>query len=208
MLVPNPTSQRHTTTALLHDVLDAHPEESIPLEALLTPLRARAFGVLLLILAIPNFIPIPIGIGAIMGVLVALLGLQMLCGMERPFIPVRWRHKMLPRRRVQQFLTRSEPLTRWLERWCKPRLAAISGRPWSLVSGLALMTLGTLLALPIPFTNYLFGVVLLTFAFALIERDGATLVALWVVSAVLLAISIAFSNVLVDTMQQVVHHFM
>lgn len=127
--------------------------------------------------------------------------------MEHPFIPERWRHKMLPRRRVQQFLKRSERVTAWLERWCKPRLAAISHRPWSLVSGLALVTLGTLLALPIPFTNYLFGIVLLTFAFALIEHDGVTLVVLWVVTAILLGISIAFSNALLDTMQQVLHYF-
>jgi hypothetical protein len=74
--------------------------------------------------------------------------------------------------------------------------------PWSLLSGLALVILGVLLALPIPFTNYLFGVVLLAFSFALLERDGALLLAMWMIAAVLLALSFLFSHALVDLMHQ------
>lgn len=42
-----------------------------------------------------------------------------------------------------------------------------------------LILLGLMLALPLPFTNYFFGALLLAFAFALIERDGAVLIAAW-----------------------------
>ena len=40
------------------------------------------------------------------------------------------------------------------------------------VTGLLLVMLGLLLALPIPFTNYVFGVLMLLFVFSLLERDG------------------------------------
>jgi hypothetical protein len=39
--------------------------------------------------------------------------------------------------------------------------------------------LGPLVALPIPFTSYLSGAMLLAFAFALMERDGALLLLVW-----------------------------
>jgi hypothetical protein len=47
-------------------------------------------------------------------------------------------------------------------------------------SGLHLILLGFLLSLPIPFTNYPFGFILLCYAIALIERDGRLLITGWV----------------------------
>ncbi|HET7300846.1 MAG TPA: exopolysaccharide biosynthesis protein, partial [Oleiagrimonas sp.] len=160
------------------------------------------FGVMLLVFAIPNFIPVPIGIGGVMGVLTVLLGLQMLFGLEHPLVPAWLRRKSMHRTRVERFLEHTSPITGWLERWCRPRLESLTRRPWSLLSGLALVILGVLLALPIPFTNYLFGVILLAFSFALLERDGALLLVMWATAAVLLVLSFLFSHVLFDLMHQ------
>ena len=66
------------TTDLLRTALDTHPGDQIALGEFLDPLGERAFGFLLLALALPNFIPVPTGIGGVMGVLVVLVGLQML----------------------------------------------------------------------------------------------------------------------------------
>ncbi|HET7268441.1 MAG TPA: exopolysaccharide biosynthesis protein [Oleiagrimonas sp.] len=198
-----PDEQRRTTVALLRDAITSNHSDDITLKVLLEPLRSSAFGVVLLVLAIPNFIPLPIGIGGIMGVLVIALGMQMLCGMEHPLIPARLRRKTMHRTRVLRFLERTRGITRRLERWCKPRMTVMVQRPWSLVSGLALVILGLLLSLPIPFTNYVFGVLLLAFAFALIERDGALLLVMWVLSGVLLILALVFSSVVIDSIQQV-----
>lgn len=198
-----PHEHRRATTAVLREAIDAHKGDDITLDTLLEPLRSRAFGVLLLVLAIPNFIPVPIGIGGIMGVLTIVLGLEMLCGLGHPLVPARLRRKTMRRERVNNFLARSAKVMRWLESWCKPRLVAVTRRPWSRLSGLALVILGFLLSLPIPFTNYPFGVILLAFAFALIERDGVLVIVLWLLAAVLLVLSLAFSNILVEQIQQV-----
>ena len=45
-----------------------------------------------------------------------------------------------------------------------------------------LICLGLLLALPLPMTNFVFAGTLLLFALALMERDGALMLALWTVS--------------------------
>lgn len=210
-MTPAPDEPRRTTVALLRHAIENHHSDDIALEVLLEPLRSSAFGVVLLALAIPNFIPVPIGIGGIMGVLVIALGAQMLCGLEHPLIPARLRRKTMRRARVLGFLDKTRGVTRRLERWCKPRMTVMVQRPWSSLSGLALIILGFLLSLPIPFTNYLFGVLLLAFAFALIERDGVLIAVMWVLSIVLLVLSLVFSTILLDSIQQmwqqVAHYF-
>ncbi|WP_053096178.1 exopolysaccharide biosynthesis protein [Frateuria defendens] len=184
------------TTEILTDALTAQDGERIALGTLMAPLQRRAFGFLLLLLAIPNFIPVPLGVGGVMGVLVVALGLQMLAGLERPWLPGWLARRMLPRAALLRFLARIAPFTRWLERLCQPRLERLTVRPLTIASGLVMVLLGLLLALPIPFTNYLFGGLLLAFAFALIERDGALLLGVWAITLTCVALSATFSHAL------------
>lgn len=197
-----PAPNHRTTTALLHAVLDRHEGERITLAALMLPLQRRAFGFLLLLLAIPNFIPVPFGIGGVMGVLVIALGLQMLVGLERPWLPGWLARKTLSRSALRQFLARIAPATRWLERLCRPRLAGLTVWPLTIASGLVMVLLGLLLSLPLPFTNYLFGAVLLAFAFALIEHDGALLLLVWLATLASVTLSASFSHALVTLFQR------
>ncbi|MCE5231724.1 MAG: exopolysaccharide biosynthesis protein [Mizugakiibacter sp.] len=185
------------TTELLVETVAAHPEDTIGFDALLEPLRARAFGFLLLLLAIPNFIPVPIGIGGVMGALVAFAGVQMLVGLERPWLPAWLLRKRFARTSVLRFLERIAPVMRRIERICQPRLEALTQRPATLFSGLLLVLLGMLLALPIPFTNYLFGSLLLAFGIVLTERDGALLLGIWAASiALIVSAALLSGNIL------------
>ncbi|TWG89095.1 putative ABC-type transport system, permease components [Luteimonas sp. J16] len=71
----------------------------------------------------------------------------------------------------------------------KPRLVAvIDHRMAAMFTGLLLVLLGILLALPIPFTNYPFGALLLVYALALLERDGALMLACWAVGIVVIVV--------------------
>jgi hypothetical protein len=184
------------TVALLRAALMSTPGERITVAQLLEPLRRRAFGFLLLLLAVPNFIPVPLGIGGIMGVLVAALGLEMLIGLEGPWIPAFLGRRTISRDGLLGFLDRSEPVTRRLEKLCKPRLQGLTRRPFTFLSGAIMILIGILLGLPIPFTNYVFGGMLIAFAFALVERDGALLIAVWTTTAVMVIASATFSRAL------------
>ena len=61
---------------------------------------------------------------------------------------------------------------------------------------IAVLFIGILLALPIPFTNYVFGGMLIAFAFALVERDGALLLVVWMTTIVIVIASATFSRAL------------
>ncbi|MGA7437719.1 MAG: exopolysaccharide biosynthesis protein [Luteibacter sp.] len=184
------------TAALLRAAAMSTPGERITVEQLLEPLKRRAFGFLLLLLAIPNFIPVPLGIGGVMGVLVVALGLEVLLGLEHPWIPGFLKRRTMSREGLLRFLDRISPITRRLEKVCKPRIQALTRRPFTFVSGAIMVLIGILLALPIPFTNYLFGGMLIAFAFALVERDGVLLLAIWATTIAMVVLSATFSHAL------------
>jgi hypothetical protein len=77
-----------------------------------------------------------------------------------------------------KWLTRIEKLT-------KPRWDGMFTHPAAhAFTGLLLVVLGVLLCLPIPLTNYPFGLILLAYSFAMIERDGKLMLLAWILGLV------------------------
>jgi hypothetical protein len=168
----------------LRAMLDAwtagDPSETLRLRDLLEGLGRRAFGMLLFVATLPAFIPIPIG-GAISGPLVVLIGVQLLAGRREPWLPRAIAGRGPHRHSLARFDRLVAPWLARLERLVRPRLPQLlHHRAAAMLTGLLLVLLGALLSLPIPFTNYLFGALLLLFALALLERDGALMAVAWV----------------------------
>lgn len=155
------------------------PDELLPLHGLLSGLGRRAFGMLLFVATLPAFIPIPVG-GAVSGPLVILIGLQLLVGRRRPWLPRFIAARGPHRGALLRFHRLIVPWLARLERLVRPRLGLLlQQRAAMMLTGLLLVLLGFLLSLPIPLTNYLFGGLLLLFAFAMLERDGALMLVAW-----------------------------
>lgn len=170
-------------------VLDAFaagdPETQLRLGDLLSGLRQTAFGMLLFVSVLPAFLPIPGLAGAVSGPLVVLVGAQLMLGLRKPWLPAALARRGPYRRTLAAFRDVMAPWLARLERVLKPRLPALLDHPLaSAFSGLLLVLLGLLLALPIPFTNYVFGVLLLLFVFALLERDGVMMLVAWVAGTI------------------------
>lgn len=173
------------TRALLDGFAVGHPEDVLKLGDVFAGLGKRSFGMLLFISSLPAFIPIPGVGGAISGPLVVMIGMQLLVGLRRPWLPRFVARRGPHRRAMASFRDRIAPWLARLERAVRPRAAALlDHRIASAMTGLLLILLGLLLALPIPFTNYLFGGLLLLFAFALLERDGLLMALAWVAGSV------------------------
>ncbi|HET9047802.1 MAG TPA: exopolysaccharide biosynthesis protein [Chiayiivirga sp.] len=192
----NPSENTHLSTSALLKVLVNHGEgETIAMVAVLNRFRRRAFGVLLMLVLLPAFIPLPTGAGVVSGPLVSLLGLQMLLGRRMPWLPRRALRYRIKRSTLERFAHRLERVLRPLERACKPRLVAfMRHRPTLSFTGLLLIALGILLALPIPLTNYPFGILLMLFAVAIIERDGGLQIVAWLLGCGAIVASALLSN--------------
>ena len=183
-----------STRALLDDLADGGPDP-LDLGGLLDRFRARAYGVFLLVSVLPAFVPLPVGAGAVSGPLVSLIGLQLLAQMEHPWVPGFLARRPLSREGIGRFRNRVSGLLRRLEKLSRPRNEVLidhpAARTWT---GLMLVLLGALLALPLPATNYPFGLILLAFAIALIERDGRLIALAWIAGLVELAVVGVFSG--------------
>lgn len=168
------------TRAILDALAQGNPDDTLTLDDLVSGLGRRAFGMLLFASVLPAFIPIPIG-GAISGPLTMLIGVQLLLTMREPWLPGFLAKRGPHRQALQRFDQRIAPMLRRLERLVRPRLTwMLDARLASVVTGLLLLCLGLLLSLPIPLTNYLFGMLMLIFALALLERDGVLMLVAWI----------------------------
>lgn len=177
------------TRALLDNFANGDAAEHLQLGELFAGLGKRSFGMLLFVSTLPAFIPIPGLAGALSGPLVVLVGLQLLLGLRKPWLP-RFVARRGPRRAsMARFRDRLAPWLTRLERLVRPRLAVVlDHRLANLMTGTQLVLLGVLLLLPLPFTNILFGVLLLPFALALLERDGRLMIVAWMAGGVAIAI--------------------
>lgn len=203
---PSPGKRKHRareagTRAILDDLLDGDHEQTLDFNALLAGLGRRAFGMLLFVAALPAFIPIPIG-GALSGPLVVLIAAQLLVGLRRPWLPRFIARRGPKRQALARFERIVDPWLRRLERVVRPRLALILDRRLATAfTGVLLLLLGVLLSLPIPLTNYLFGGIVLLFALALLERDGALMLAAWGIGIAALTTTGALSGGLLAALQ-------
>lgn len=176
------------TRALLDGFAEGDPGEVLKLRDVFHGLGDRSFGMLLFIATLPAFIPIPIG-GAVSGPLVLLIGAQLLIGRREPWLPNFIGKRGPHRAAMARFRNRIGPWLTRLERVVRPRAPRLlDHRAADLFTGLLLVLLGALLSLPIPFTNYLFGGLLLLFALALLERDGWLMAVAWGLGVVAVAV--------------------
>lgn len=194
----------HTTTvALLDGFANGDPDDVLRLGDLLKDFGPAAFGMLLFLGVLPAFIPVPGVGGAIGGPLVILVGVQLLLGMRKLWLPGFLARRGPHRSAMMRFRQRMAPGLRRLEKLVRPRMTAFLDNRIALsFTGLLLVLLGVLLALPIPFTNYVFGFLLLLFAFALLERDGALLLVAWVAGGIAIVVFGFLSGNLVESLTQ------
>ncbi|HEU4813604.1 MAG TPA: exopolysaccharide biosynthesis protein [Xanthomonadaceae bacterium] len=168
------------TRELLDGFAEGDPDDLLTLRLLLAGLGRRAFGMLLFVSVLPAFIPVPVG-GAIAGPLVVLIGAQLLLLRRRPWLPRFVADRGFHRHALVRFDRMISPVLARLEHLIRPRLSSLlEQRGATALTGLLLILLGVLLSLPIPLTNYLFGGLLLLYALALLERDGALMVVAWI----------------------------
>lgn len=133
----------------------------------------RAFGIVILALALPNCVLAPPGFGGVTGILMAVFAVQLLLGYRRPRLPAWFERRRFDRAGFARILGAVTPHLRRLERIARPRFGVLVNGAAERWIGGAMLVLAIVVALPIPFANWLPGVALLLLAVGLIERDGA-----------------------------------
>lgn len=167
---------RYHASDLLVDFMARSRGERVALGDLVGVFGDRAFGMMLLVLAIPNVIPIP-GLSTVVGLPTILLGLQMLMGSQRPWLPRRLAAATIERGKLVEVLERVLPRIAWMERRLRPRLPHFTTDAAERVAGLMIVVLAAVLCLPIVFGNLPPALAIGLIALGLIEKDGLFVIA-------------------------------
>ncbi|MCZ8314425.1 exopolysaccharide biosynthesis protein [Phreatobacter sp.] len=179
--------------------------ERISLGDLTASLGDRGFGLLVLIFALPNIIPMIPGVSTVSGVVIALVGLQMMIGRHAPWMPGFVADKTMPREQLAAMVDRTVSWVERLEQVARPRWTGMTRGPMHVVLGAMFVLLGAILALPLSWIgNFPPGVALVVLSIGILEEDGllvalghaigivATLLVLALVAALVAAALVSF----------------
>jgi len=175
--------------------LDANADGVVVLGEVLDKAGDRGYGFLLILLAIPAFIPIlPPGTSGVLGALMSIVALQMLFGLKQPWFPKRWRNKVLSPKVVEAIQTRGVAILRQIERVSHPRGRRLTRNGLILrLSALVVIALALVLSSPMPFMNTLPALGVLLIGVGLANHDLYFLSAGWgigIVVALIVALGV------------------
>ena len=172
-------SRYRSTSSILHEVTGFHGE-NMTIRDLSAQLGDRGFGILLLLFALPNAIPLPMpGISTLTGIPLIFFASQLCLGNKRVWLPRRLIERQIPMSRLRVLIQKTLPSLKSLEKIIKPRLDAITTRNFERLAGLIILVLAVLLALPVPLSNLPLGIAIAVLALAITERDGIVMITGW-----------------------------
>lgn len=177
MTPDNPTTADPLNGSKISEILAVLPDYFSPptltIAALSKALSGRAYGMLLLVLALPNLIPIPApGLSAIVGAPLILVTLQMVLGLKSPWFPNFIGKRKLKTEQLRCVCKHMVPVMVKLERITSPRLKFLAKPPADRLIALICALLSLTIMMPIPFGNALPALAICFFAIGILQRDG------------------------------------
>jgi hypothetical protein len=182
--------------ALSRRLSDEAGPEGLTVGELLDRLDERAFGLAILLMAIPCLVPGLYGPPQILGLPIVLFAGQMLIGRTEPWLPHGMKARRVPKAWLEGMAGFAEKRLLWLERIARPRLTAFAVGAGERMA--ALMMIVATICIVIPFTNTVPSVALALLAAGVLQRDGlftlmGSLIALaWAALVVGLPIAVLF----------------
>ncbi|MBF9058754.1 exopolysaccharide biosynthesis protein [Rhodobacterales bacterium HKCCSP123] len=146
--------------------------ETVTLDWILEQLRERAFGLFLLVLALPCCIPFLYGIPQIVALPLLFVSGQVMIGRRLPWLPARLGARTVTSEGLATLARRSEPWLLRIEAVSRPRLIALTHRPLDQLVGVALVLFSGSILVPLPATNTVPGIAVVIVAMGLLQRDG------------------------------------
>jgi len=164
-------------TDVLFDVAKQARGERLTVGELLDGLKDRAFGIVLLILALPCAVPFLYGIPQAVSLPLLFVSVQILIGRHKLWLPQALKRRGFSVEAFRAMIERAAPYLRWLEVLSRPRLSGLTRGRIERVLGFFLFVFSVSIALPLPLTNTVPGIAVGIMAFGFIERDGLFMLA-------------------------------
>ena len=145
---------------------------SVTLGWIMEQLHERAFGLFLLVLALPCCVPFLYGIPQIVALPLMFVSAQILMGRRTPWLPDRLAARTVSDEGLRNLAERAGPWLRRIEAISRPRYAQLTTAPADRLVGLALVLFSASILVPLPGTNTVPGFAVVLVAMGLLQRDG------------------------------------
>lgn len=166
-----PSEGADRLSAILTAIAKSQHLERISIADLLQALEHRAIGALMFIFAVPNAIPVPPGVSAVLGAPLIFLSFQLMIG-RRPWLPKVITDRSLSRVDFEKVVDLTAPWLARAERLMRPRFEFFARPPAEYLIGAICLMLSIILFLPIPLGNMLPAFTICVLALGVLERDG------------------------------------
>lgn len=158
----------------------------------------RAFGLLLVLLNLPNALFAPPVLAGIAALPTAALGFQMVLGHSRLWLPEALMERPVAAPALRRLLDRAGPWLDRIEILGRPRLAWATGGAAHRIFGLFAILAAIIVLLPVPGTNVLPAFALIVMAIAVPRRDGLLFLAGVLIGMAGLAVAILATGIAVE----------
>ncbi len=184
-------SNARTSQILL--ALASQPGERLTVREIMAVLQDRAFALLIVLLGLPNCLPMPPPIPLVCGLLLALVAVQIVFGREAPWLPRQLMNRSMARTDVERAVGRAIPVFRRLERISRPRMTFLDTPIAMRLMGAVILVLSVGLLFAPPFVGQIpLGLAVCLVGLGLVERDGLVVVGGLLIGSIGLTLSLGF----------------
>ena len=167
-----PASPDMAISARLTALADEAEGDAVTLDWILGQLHERAFGLFLLVLALPCCIPFLYGVPQVVSLPLMFVAGQIVIGRKTPWLPKKLGARTVASDSLQSLSDRAGPWLKQIEAISRPRIGALTRAPIDRVVGAALVLFSASILTPLPLTNTVPGFAVVVVAMGLLQRDG------------------------------------
>jgi hypothetical protein len=182
-----------SASAILKTLVETSDAPRISVRDIVAALGERAYALLLVVLGLPNCLPMPPPIPLVCGLLIVFVAIQMLLGFSAPWLPQRILALSASREAATRLTKRAVPWLTTMERFARPRFAFLQQNIGMRIVGGMVLVFALALLVAAPFVGQIpLGIAFCLIGLGLVERDGLVIGIGAVFGAIGLVFSIGF----------------
>lgn len=177
VLFPGPAPRK--LSEVLEQLITEFQTRRVSLREVIVVLQGRAYNLLMLLLALPFLLPLPLpGLSSVLGLVIAAIALRLTLG-QKPWLPASLLDRELPPKFFPTLLGGARRVLRFLEVMLKPRQLWLTASPLlGQLHAFIILVAALVLLLPLPpGTNFPPALCIVIMAGGLLERDGRFILA-------------------------------
>lgn len=166
-----------TTAELLASFPRVFTQDPVRIRDIFAVLGDRGLASALLVVALPQMLPLPLGVSNLLAVPIAIVAIQIAMRRHTLWLPNWFLERPIPRDRLVHVSRRLVPWLQRLEMLVRPRLMMVLSPAGTHLVGLACAVVAAIAMAPLPLTGWLPGMALIIIALGMMERDGLVVLA-------------------------------